>query len=252
MTLRHAITETLWLLPLALETAVVAVLFGRGLARAFPVFLTYLVVVVMRDVVLLFVPYNTRIYSLVYWSGEGLAVLLGFGVILEILQHFVRPFQFLKPAVRAIWILGGVAGFAALGILLLARGNTGPDRVLEYIEQLERALRFLQVSLLLLVLALMRYLHLTWQHYAVGILAGFGIYAGLDLAALELRAHLHILSNEAFVLIRPASYNLAAVIWASYFFAGRRQVPPRSLPDTRLDGWNEALTEYVDQCSRRF
>jgi len=252
MNLRHAMTETLWFLPLALQTAVISVILRRRLARAFPVFLTYTVVVVTRDVVLLFIPYATNLYSLVYWSGEGLAVLLGLGVIVEILEHFVRPFHFLKPALRGFWVLGGVASLAALGILFLAGGGTGTDRVLEYIVQLERALRFLQVSLLLVVLSLMRYLHLTWHEYAVGILAGFGIYAALDLAALEFRAHLHFLSDGGFVLVRPAAYNLAAIIWASYFLRRTREEPPPSLPDAHLDGWNATLTEYVDECSRRF
>jgi hypothetical protein len=252
MNLRHAITEILWLLPLALQTAVIGVILRRRLARAFPVFLTYTVVVVARDLVLLFIPYATNFYSLVYWSGEGLAVLLGLGVIVEILEQFVRPFHFLKPALRAIWILAGVASLAALGILFLAGGGTGADRVLEYIVQLERALRFLQVSLLLIVLSLMRYLHLAWHEYALGILVGFGIYAALDLVALEFRAHLHFLPDGGFVLVRPAAYNLAAIIWASHFFKRRREEPPPSLPNGHLDGLNATLTEYVDQCSRRF
>jgi hypothetical protein len=73
----------------------------------------------------------------------------------------------------------------------------------------------------------------------------------LDLAALEFRAHLHFLPDAGFALVRPAAYNLAAIIWASYFFCRRPAEPPAPLDDVHVDRWNATLTEYVDQCSRQ-
>lgn len=253
MTLRHAITQALWLLPLMLQIAVIVVMLCRQLTKVFPAFFAYTFVVVCRDLILLFLPYATNLYSLVYWSGDGLAVLLGLAVVLEIVQKWVKSFDFMRPVRGVIWVFGSMAAIVALAILIFSNTGTSPDRLLEFIVEIERALRFLQVCLLIVVIGLMSRLGLAWPHYSVGIVAGFGIYSALDLAALEFRAHLHFLPDEAFIWIRPAAYNLAAIVWSSYFLRPPRAetiVTRLSMPD--IADWNEALTDYFKQWYRRF
>lgn len=253
MTFPYAITLALWLVPLMLQTATMVVMLRRQLTKVFPAFFAYTFVVVSRDLILLVIPYATNLYSLVYWSGDGLAVLLGLGVVLEIVQTWVKPFHFMRPVRRAIWVFSGVVTLVALAILIFSNPGTGPDRALESIVETERALRFLQVCLLSVVIGLTSRLGLTWQHYSVGIVAGFGIYAALDLMALEFRADLHFLPDEAFIWIRPAAYNLAAIVWASYFLRRPNSetiVARLPIPDTA--DWNEVLTDYVQQWYRRF
>lgn len=252
MILTTALTHFLWYLPLALQISILAVMVWRALVRVFPIFFAYTLVVVLRDLVLLFLPYEKNLYSLVYWSGDGLAVLLSLAVILEVLQFLVRPFQFLAPVLKGTWILGGIAGLATIGLYLLSAGGTGADRVLESIVLAERAARLLQVFLLLIVIALMSRLGLMWHQYSIGIVAGFGIYSGLDLAELEFRAHLHFLAPDAFALLRPAAYNLAAIIWAVYFWRPWTQKSMLATPNVDLASCNEAVTEYVQQCYRRY
>ncbi len=123
-------------------------------------------------------------------------------------------------------------------------------RAFEWIVLLERSARFLQVCLLIVATALMSRLGLDWRHYSVGIAAGFGVYAALDLALLELRAHLHVLSDAAFVLLRPAAYNLGVAIWAFYFLRPQGGKPVGGLPGTDLASWNNALTEHVNKWYR--
>ncbi len=72
----------------------------------------------------------------------------------------------------------------------------GPMWRFEWIILTERSARFLQVCLLIVAIALMSRLGLTWQNYSVGIAAGFGVFAALDLALLELRAHLHAVIGQ--------------------------------------------------------
>jgi hypothetical protein len=102
------------------------------------------------------------------------------------------------------------------------------------------------------VIALMSRLGLTWHHYLIGIVAGFGIYSALDLAVLELRAHLHFVTDAALVLLTSAAYNVAAIIWASYLLRPRRRESIEHLPETNLIELNEAVTEYVNQWYRRY
>lgn len=121
----------------------------------------------------------------------------------------------------------------------------------EWIIRLERSARFLQVCLLIVAISLMSRLGLTWHHYSVGIASGFGVYSALDLILLELRAHLHVITDAAFVLLRPAAYNLGVAIWALYFLWPQRGKPVDRLPPTDLAKWNESVTRQVDKWYRR-
>ncbi len=185
--------------------------------RAIPLFFCYTLLLPIRDFTLYFLPNPGDRYSSVFWSGEAAAVLLSFGVIFEIGWHFVRRYPFLRLFLRVLWIAAWLPeqrpGHADLG----RGGLAGTDVALGWITLSERSARFMQVCLLIVAIAMMSRLGLTWRHYSLGIAAGFGVYAALDLVLLELRGHLHVLSGGTFVLLRSAAYNLGVLIWAFYF-----------------------------------
>ncbi len=249
MNTSHLATIILWIVPLALQAAIVAAMLYRKLAGRFPVFFAYTVLVPSRDIILLFLKYPGTSYALVYWVGEALALLLGLGVILEVAQRLFQPYPFLRFLLRVISVLAAVATPVVLVLLALTGGHR---EFFEAMVMLERAARFLQVCMLIVVLLLMSRLGLNWQNYAVGIAAGFGVYSALDLALLEFRAHLHLVSDSAFVLLRPAAYNLAAVIWAYYFLQALRKRPLGQLPEVDLENWNRAVAGYINQWYRRY
>jgi len=240
-------TTVLWLVPLALQCAIVVVMCYRGLAQRFPVFFAYTLLLPARDLSLFFLTYRSPVYSRVYWWGDAGAVLLTLGVIAETIWHLIRPYPFLRAAFRLFWLVGVVAAVAALAMLFSNNGASGADRVLEWIILTERSARFLQVCLLIAVVFLISRLGLTWHDYSVGIAAGFGTYAALDLALLELRAHIHVLSDATFVFLTSVAYNLAVVIWTFYFFRKRSVKLIERLPVHDLASWNDTLTEHVDK-----
>ena len=244
-------TNVLWLLPLALQCVIAVVMSLRGLTKQYPFFFSYTILLPARDVVLLFLPYDGRRYSRVYWWGEAGALLLSLGVILEVIWHLIEPYPFLRTVFRMVWIVGIIAAGAGLAILFWSRGPSGADLVLERTILMQRSARFLQVCMLIVAIGLMSRLGLTWHHYSLGIAAGFGVYAALDLTLLELRANLHVITDTAFVLLRSSAYNLAAVIWGLYFLRPRGAQPIERLPSTNVAGWNEALTERIDKWFQR-
>ena len=69
----------------------------------------------------------------------------------------------------------------------------------------------------------------------------------IDLALLELRGNLHVITDSTFVLLGSASYNLAAGIWEVLFLRRRRLATIERLPATNLADWNEVLTERADK-----
>ena len=244
-------TFVLWFAPLAIQCVIALVMVRRGLVAQFPFFFSYTVLLPVRDFTLYFLPNPGDRYSTVFWLGEAAAVLLSLAIIFEISLHFVRSFPFLRLFLRVLWIAAGVVGAAALALLFWTKGPAGGDVALEWITLSERSARFLQVCLLILAIAMMSRLGLTWRHYSLGIAAGFGVYAALDLVLLELRGHLHILSGEAFVLLRSAAYNLGVLIWAFYFLRPEDGNSIDRLPGNDVSDWNETLTEQVDKWYRR-
>ena len=251
MSISHVATTALWLFPLALQAAIAVVMLWRGLVVIFPVFFGYTLLILSRDIALLYLHYPGDLYSLVYWCGEGLAVLLGLGVIFETARYLFAPYPFLKILFKVLWIVGAIAGATGLLMLVFTK-ETGADEIFEFIILAERSVRLLQACLLIVVTAFMSRLGLTWHHYSVGIVAGFGIYSALDLGVLEFRAHLHFLSDAKLVLFTSAAYNLAVIIWAAYFLRSWRKNPIERLPKTNLSEWNQTVTEYVDQWYRHY
>jgi hypothetical protein len=205
----------------------------------------------LRDATLYFLPHSGNLYSTVFWWGEAAAIILALGVVFETSGHFIRPYPFLRLFLRVLWISAAIAAGVAMAMLIWTKGPAGTDMALEWIIMTERSARFLQVCLLIVAIALMSRLGLTWQHYSLGIAAGFGVYAALDLILLELRAHLHAVTDTAFVLMRSAAYNLGVVIWAVYFFRPQNGRPVDRLPRTDLTNWNDTLTQHVNKWYRR-
>jgi len=251
MSLSQLAPSVLWFVPLVLQVVIAVVMACRGLIRVFPVFFIYTVLVFSRDAILLLFPNSeNRTYSYVFWWGDALAILLSLGVVVEILQHLFRPYASLRIVFAAVWILAAIAAICVLTVLAL-KSPKGVVNVFESIILVERTARVLQVCLLIFLISLMSRLGLVWQHYSVGIAAGFGLYAALDLVLLELRAHLHSIANATFVVLGSAAYNLAAITWAFYFLKPRAESPIQSLPSNDLAKWNDALSEQVKKWYRR-
>ena len=251
MNLSHLATSALWIAPLAMQCVIAAVMVRRGLTRRFPFFFSYSILLPARDTTLSFLPNPGDRYATVFFGGEAAAILLSFGVIFEISWHFVRRYPFLRLFLRVLWISAIVAGAAALALLFWTKGPAGTDVALGWITLSERSARFLQVCLLIVAIAMMSRLGLTWRDYSVGIAAGFGVYAALDLILLELRVHLNVLSDGAFVFLRSAAYNLGVLIWTFYFLQPGGGGPVDRLPGSNVAKWNEELSKHLDKWYRR-
>jgi hypothetical protein len=245
---------TLWLFPLVVQAAIVFGMIRRKLVKSFPIFFTYTVVVFFSDTgLLLFQRRGGNLYHRLYSYKEAAAVVLGLAVIFEVLRYILPPYTSPRFVFNLIRVLSGVFAISALLMLVVAKPTTGNDPfpMFEVIALTERSVRFLQASLLIVVIALMSALGLTWQHESLGILAGFGIYSAMALAAFEFGAHLRWMSLIAFSLVNSAGYNVAVLIWAFYILRPRRTKPIERLPNDDLEEWNDALSSYVSQRSHR-
>src|ERR1700694_2495613 len=101
MSFPHLVTKTLWVLPLVLQIAIALVMLRRKLITIFPIFFSYTVIVLCREILLLFLKMG-KVYALIYWYGEALSVLLGLAVIFEIVGRILPPRPFLGPFLKSI------------------------------------------------------------------------------------------------------------------------------------------------------
>jgi hypothetical protein len=246
----NVITMALWIAPIAVQSIIAIVMFHRKLVQIFPVFFTYSVLLPTREALLFIVRKSPNLYSGTYWLSEVIVVALSLGVICEVIWHVIRPYSLLRRyALMFSWMAAAAALAVALMMFLSASRSAQPDPLFETIILLERSVRFLQACWLMVLILLMSRLGLTWQYYAAGITTGFGVYAASDLILLELRAHLHWITDGTLVLLNSTAYNAAVIIWALYFVRPRLNtgIMVASLPNTEISRWNEALSEYLNQ-----
>jgi hypothetical protein len=241
---KHAIRMALWIVPLLLQLTIAAVMLRRSLFREFPLFFLYTLFVPLRDSVLLFAQADLNPW--IYWVGEGVAVLLGMAVMYEMLSHMIQPYPFLRRA--AVWLFQAAAIVGGLiGLLMLSQEVQfwRPGQPIETIVLLERSLRLVQVCLSLAVALFLSRFGLTWNHYVVGVVTGFGVAAGLGMVLLEFRAA-HYISDSLFVLMSPLAHNCAVILWAVYFVPSRqREFAIDRVPTGGLGKWNQALQEFI-------
>jgi hypothetical protein len=250
MQLPLGIATLFWVLPLILEAAIALAMLRRKLASQYSVFFSYIVFMIGRGILLLFFQ-SGRLYFYTYWGGKGIAILLSVGALLETISQVLRSYPYLRRVVFRLFSVVVALGIIGALLLLIVRWQVEPNELLAQLMFLERRARLLLVCLWILFTILMSRLGLTWHRYPLGIAAGFAFYAAVDLALLELRIDLNWISDNFFLLVRSAAYNLAVGIWAYYFLRTRVERPVEQLPSTDLGRWNHVLMHYVDQWYRR-
>jgi hypothetical protein len=250
MTLSYFVIYLLWVFPLVLQAAIVFGMVRRKLVKKFPIFFTYTVVVLFSETGLLFFKPAGNVYHRLYSYKEALAIVLGLAVIFEILRYILPPYSSPRFVMSLVWVLTGLFAVTALLMFVSAKPMTGNYAMYEVVVLAERSVRFLQASLLIVVIALMSVLGLTWHHEALGILIGFGVYSAVALVAFECGA-LHWMNPIAFSMLNSAGYNIAALIWAFYILRPRPTMPVERLPNSDLAEWNNALKSYANQRSPR-
>ena len=250
MTLLNLVIYALWIFPIVLQAAIVFCMVRRKLVKSFPVFFMYTLWVLFSAAGLLFLKPFGSLYHHLHWCEEALSVVLGLGAIFEILRHILPPYSSPRFVMSLVWVLTGLFVVIALLMFLSAKPMTGNYQGYEVVMLAERTVRLLQASLLIVVIALMSVLGLTWHHEALGILIGFGVYSAGALVAFECGA-LHWMNPLAFSILNSAAYNVGALIWAFYILRPPRKKSVQLLPSADLTEWNNALNNYVNQRTRR-
>lgn len=211
----------LWATGFAEQVALLVVLLGRRRFRAFPIFTTWIVFLVLKTITLfLLFRYGTmRQYSNVYWTGEIFDLLLQIAVIYEICRNVLRPTgSWVRSALRTFLVFGCCGLVLAIVLAWIAR----PVAMTGISVWIEKGKLFSSVVSLELFLAMgfaSTRLGLVWRNHVMAIATGWAIWAVLgfcsEVASSYFGPRYHgVVLDE----IRIFSTQAVTVYWCAMFW----------------------------------
>lgn len=240
---------TLWLAPALLMALIAAVMRYRGLHRALPAFFCYAVFTAARTPILFFVFHRyPLVYSYLYSAAEAGSAILGFAAIYEVFRHMFQG-QETTRHLGTLFFRWTAAAFVLLAVVAAAASpENDAGRLAASVLTLTQGVRLVQCGLLLFLFVFSYFSGLAWRSQLFGIALGFGLLAGVQLAAAAMRAHLGMVGQNTWVWVNMASYNCAVLIWVTYLLAPRTaEVTVASPGLAEVRSWNQALLQLLQR-----
>jgi hypothetical protein len=255
---KSLLVRYLWAATPALQALVIAAMVRRRLHRDFPWFFRYAAYNAVSNLlnVSLFLAHRLDGTAVAYalFVQELGCIILRFAVIYELFILATRPYPALRNTAHWVFricmaalILGGVALAASYrwvptNSLVLGSLNVG-DRTVDVI----------QCGILLLLLVLSNYLHLSWRDYASGIAIGLGVYASVDLSIASILVYTSKLpvDQQRLVAFRVSilsisTYLLCNVMWLVYALLPERvSTVVSTIPEHDLNAWDHELQRLI-------
>jgi hypothetical protein len=206
-----ALTAIVLLAGIAVEIALVGCLLRKGLWRRYPAFSIYVLCVVGRTLLLVFVQkLFPGSYTGFYWESDSVGLGLRFLVVWEVFRH-----TFPKGSVLQRTMSKGFGVFG-MGLLILAVGSFWSFETYSKIHSvypaLERSFGFAQAVLILGVLLTARYYGVQLGRNVWGMAVAFGAWISMSTAnnAMIDLAHSFL---PYWRLLRPLSFVAMFAVW---------------------------------------
>lgn len=196
---------------LALELLILARGLRTGMVRKYPYFYAYMLCVLVVSA-WMYASYRTShaLYAKWYWPTQFATLVAGCGVILEILAHGLESYPGAMRFLRYLCV--GVFGalFSYVGLIKVLRmvWSISVNSV-----QAERDLRVVQAVFLATILAVAFYYGINLGQNLKGLILGFGVYVGVSVIVLALRAGLGEGLRPVWGYLQSGSYLFALAVW---------------------------------------
>lgn len=149
-------------------------------------------------------------YDAWYWPTQFVTLGIGFGVVLEIVRQALPAYPGAERIARLASCAVLVATFCYVEWHVASRVHwTTANATVE----LERDLRVIEALVLATVLAIVFYYRIELGKNVTGMILGFGVYIGVSLTTLALRAFVGSPFNTAWGLLQSASFVFATAVW---------------------------------------
>lgn len=198
---------------IALQIILVFLVLRRGLARRFPVFLSYLILLVLYELIYLssifIIGYKSHAVFMIFWTSQEILLVARGAVVAELCWQMLRPYKGIWEFCR-LFLMG--IGTALLLTAIWEAKSSGPwlPRV---VNMTDRGLEFTTLSILLFGLAFCRYYRVELERPIPLIALGLGIYSAVQvvndtLFETWLRGYYPLWGH-----IRVYSFDIALALW---------------------------------------
>jgi len=207
------ITMTIWWVGIILGALVVFRGLRQKLFQRYPFFYSYLALVCVVDILRFFAHRaDAKLYFKVYWSTQYLSLLIGSTVIFELYRIGLRAYPGTAKMARGLLLIV----FAAIIAKVLAN-PTGEIFVwfVGVAEQLERSLRIVQASAMLVLVALCIWHAIPLGRNLKGIVSGYGLFVCMSILQLSAVPYLLNYVTPMWPYLQPCSWLLVLGIWAT-------------------------------------
>jgi hypothetical protein len=210
-----------WIGILMLSLLLFRGLRGRALAK-YPFFYIYSACVFVSALLMV----SPTFYDKWYWVAQYVTLIIGYGILLEILNHVLAPYPGAEKFARTTGLIaiGLIFCFALVFPLLMPQWSAG-TRI-----EFERDLRTVQSIFICGLLGVISYYGIAIGKNMKGMITGYGIYIVSSLISLALRSSEGTRVDELWKVTQPLSYDATLVIWLIALWSYQ----PNPMPDPRI------------------
>ena len=195
-----------------LEGAILCRSLVTKMTSKYPLFYTYLAVVLAVDIArYIVITSQPSSWTVFYWSTQFISVLVGYGVILEILKQSLDPYPGAERVGRYLVLGIFAAVFAFVAFRSVTRSHWTPAASS---AEFERDLRAVQVLVLMAIIAVIFYFRIAIGMNVKGIILGYGIFIGTNVMNLALRSYVGIGYHPVWEFVKSYSYVASLIVWA--------------------------------------
>lgn len=222
------ITLIVYWVGLCLEIGLILRAIRQGLFLRYPTFFSYLSLVALVDSIRYYTYYyNHPSYEGLYWPSQFISLIVGYGVILEILHLTLTRYPGAARLARNLVLLIFFLIFAYVGYKALTSPQWNPGTTN---EELERDLRAAQVAVLAGILAVIAYFRIPLGKNLKGIISGYGIFLASSVITLALRSYAGLGFEKTWVIVQPCLYLACLFIWCFTIWAYHPNPQPSFSP----------------------
>lgn len=216
---------------LLLQAWLCVVIFRKGLARSYPIFLIYLLINLAEDPIGLFLNPRSDFYRHYYYIVTILDYVLQLLILFEIGKNVFRPSRRSLPV--------PIVPIATVGLLLSAIvaasfshpvQAAGAEHLVQISLQVTFGLAILKLLLFGALAGFAQMLGIGWKNHVLQLATGLAFYAGVSLLIQISSSHVSTLDRASYIAhlsrlmqIQSAAYNLTLIFWIWAF--SRNEAP---------------------------
>ncbi len=243
-----SLVNAIYAAALALQSALIALLFTRGATRHFRFFFSYTAFAVIAETTkfVLKIGDHKFGYFYAYWATEAIYSILGFLALYEVFRHLYRHLYYLIW-VRLLLPLTSIV-LLALSLWWATTVFVTVNRPLAALYALEFTVHLLQMGFFAAIFIVAFRFDIFEERYAFGIAAGFWVSATGILATMVIRSEFGIAYKKLLNFLPTGAYLLAVLIWLHAF---AHKQPPGYVAEVHYPGDRPGLLKRLQERIRQ-